>query len=47
MEADDRETQWLTHPLLEFPLLLQYGQTPQAESLIAFHLWTPIHPLCE
>lgn len=51
MEADDRESpqgpQWLTCRLLEFPLFLQYGQTPQTELLVALHLWTPTHPHSE
>lgn len=46
--ASLRGTELLTClQLLEFLLLLQYGQTPQAKLLIAFHLWTPSHPHAE
>jgi len=51
VEADDRESlqgpPWLRCRLLACPLLLQYGQAPQTELLIAFHLRTPTHPLSE
>lgn len=51
MEADDRASlqgpQWLTSLLLELAPFLQYGQTPQTELLIAFHLRTPTHPHSE
>lgn len=51
MEADDRASlqgpQRLAGHLPDSPRLLQHGQTPQTELLIALHLWTPTHPRCD